>query len=389
MSVSALYANQSLIGSTILATTAFIGQTFNFFDLNDFYTQLIFGAVTFSYCLPVVCDKFLPAMFGLCPVMHHFRNFNFAQEDIPNLNGKTIIITGANCGLGFWSTFYLIKNGCTVIMACRNKSKASAAREKILKSIPGCEEKLQIMSLDLNDLGSVRNFANEIKKKFSTIDVLMCNAGIMASPFRLSNNGIEQQFAVNHLSHFYLSNLLMETIQKSTDPRIIFLSSSAMFSNKRVPVSAKELNDSKSNKFKSSWIRYANSKLLNMISVKQLAKRYPNVHINAVHPGLVATELERHFDDKLGSTLSTLKGMLRKLGLIWWTPELACLTQLYAAVSPEIVKKNISGKLFGPIGRFMRPHKRVHDEKLQNQIWNLSMQFVENFENGKEVSVAG
>jgi len=145
--------------------------------------------------------------------------------DMPVLTGKSVVITGANSGLGFHTSVALAGKGARVIMACRNPEKGEAARQKVLASNPEIEPEL--WELDLSSLTSVRNFAEKYLESNLGPDLLINNAGLMAIPYLLTSEGFEMQFGVNHLGHFALTALLWPGMKARPGARIVNVSSIA------------------------------------------------------------------------------------------------------------------------------------------------------------------
>ena len=143
--------------------------------------------------------------------------------NIPDLTGKVIIVTGGNSGLGYESVKAFTEKGAEVILASRSVEKGEAACMEILKEIP--EGKIKVMSLDLMDFSSIKDFANEFHKKYDRLDVLLNNAGIMMVPYGLTTDGFERQFGTNHLGHFALTGLLIDLLVNTPESRIVNVSS--------------------------------------------------------------------------------------------------------------------------------------------------------------------
>ena len=152
----------------------------------------------------------------------------WTQQDIPDMTGKVVIITGANSGLGLESTKALAAKGATVVMACRNLRKAEEAKAEVLATNPAA--RLDVMALDNASLASVRAFADAFKAKYDRLDILLNNAGVMAIPRELTEDGFEMQLGVNHLAHFALTGLLLDVITATPKSRVHSTSSSAAFS---------------------------------------------------------------------------------------------------------------------------------------------------------------
>lgn len=147
---------------------------------------------------------------GTAPIL--LEEVNFRPEDIPNLEGKIIVITGANAGLGKSSAKLLAKNKATVVMACRSMTRCKAAKQEIVDELTGAkgvQDRLVLMELDLGSFKSVKNFATQFQKEYKKINSLMLNAGVMHSPFGLTQDGLETQVGVNHV--------------RSSFPRVVFV----------------------------------------------------------------------------------------------------------------------------------------------------------------------
>ena len=149
----------------------------------------------------------------------------WTQQDIPDLTGKVVIITGANSGLGLESTKALAAKGATVVMACRNMRKAEQAKAEVLRLTP--DANLDVMALDNASLDSVRAFADAFKAKYDRLDILLNNAGVMAIPRTETEEGFEMQLGVNHLAHFALTGLLLDVLTQTPGARVHSTSSSA------------------------------------------------------------------------------------------------------------------------------------------------------------------
>ncbi|MBR9998542.1 MAG: SDR family oxidoreductase [Cyclobacteriaceae bacterium] len=259
---------------------------------------------------------------------------------IPDLAGKIILITGANSGLGFESAKALAGKGATVIMACRNLEKGEKARQQIREEIRGNDPDLR--KLDLADLSSVEDFVSGIQSDYNRIDVLMNNAGIMATPYEKTKSGFEKQFGVNHLGHFALTGRLLNLLLKTPCSRVVNVSS---MSSRRGKINFDNLMGERSYK---PWRAYGQSKLANLLFTFELQRRIDahqaDIIAVAAHPGISATNLHRAMS--VNESLKFIYDNLFK-GLI---PDAAkgALSQLYAATSPEAQP----GGYYGPGGWF-------------------------------------
>ncbi|KAG0304244.1 hypothetical protein BGZ98_005756 [Dissophora globulifera] len=189
------------------------------------------------------------------------------------------------------------------------------------------------------------------------------------TPFELSADGIETQFAVNHMGHFVFTTELLPKIKQSQPSRIVILSSLAHEDPVPSGIDFDTLNDeTKSN----TMTRYGRSKLANVLFTKALARRVSNeqVYVNAAHPGYVSTELIRH-SKALGGVIydKFMQALTRTVGM---TPTKGALTQLYLATSPEIEEQDIRGRYFVPIAKEIDPSPYARDEELQEKLWTFS-----------------
>ncbi|MGB3614406.1 MAG: SDR family NAD(P)-dependent oxidoreductase, partial [Elainellaceae cyanobacterium] len=149
----------------------------------------------------------------------------FDPAALPPQTGKIAIVTGANTGIGYETALALAKTGMTVSLACRNQAKAIQARDSILAQVP--EGDVVVMPLDLSELSSVRAFAQAYRERFSHLDLLINNAGVMCPPYSKTEDGFERQMGVNYLGHFLLTELLLDLMPDTSQSRVVSLSSNA------------------------------------------------------------------------------------------------------------------------------------------------------------------
>ena len=188
-------------------------------------------------------------------------------ENNKKLNGKTVIVTGANTGIGKAVTKELARRNARVIMACRDIERANKAAQDIRREIAHAE--LITKKLDLASFSSIREFANDVKTSEQKLHILINNAGVFGPPFSLTEDGFETTFAVNHLGHFLLTNLLFEKLADSAPARIIIVASKLY---ERARINLNNLNGEESYK---GFAAYAQSKLANMLFTFELNKRLP------------------------------------------------------------------------------------------------------------------
>ncbi|KAG0319212.1 hypothetical protein BGZ97_002558 [Linnemannia gamsii] len=299
----------------------------------------------------------------------------YSHDQIPDLTGKVAIVTGANTGLGYATTVALAAHGAHVFLACRNKQRAedaiTRATAEIKETYPHASEpKLEFLELDLNDMTKSRQAAQEFLKKGLPLHILINNSGIMMCPFALSADGIETQFAVNHMGHFVFTLGLLDKLKESQPSRIVVLSSIGHESPAGLGgIDFDTLNDpTKTN----ARTRYGRSKLANILFTKALARRLANerVYVNAAHPGYVSTELIRHTGDEFGSLMGTVTEKVTRM--VAMSPKVGALTELYVATSPEIENNDVRGRYFIPIANEIQPSALARDEELQEKLWTFS-----------------
>ncbi|PSQ43338.1 short-chain dehydrogenase, partial [Halobacteriales archaeon QS_9_68_42] len=187
---------------------------------------------------------------------------DWTDDDVPDCAGRTVVVTGANSGIGLAATEALAAAGAHVVMACRSVDDAESEREAILTDLPGAS--LTVRELDLADLESVRSFADWAGDELGRIDVLCNNAGVMAIPRQETADGFETQFGVNHLGHFALTGLLFERLRAAPDPRVVTQSSGI---HARGEINFDDLHGEDDY---DRWEAYARSKLANLLFAYEL-----------------------------------------------------------------------------------------------------------------------
>jgi NAD(P)-dependent dehydrogenase (short-subunit alcohol dehydrogenase family) len=242
------------------------------------------------------------------------------------MEGKTVVITGGNAGIGKATAIFLAKKGAEIIITSRSEDKAKSALEEI-KSASG-KDKVDFVLVNLVSQESVRKAAEEINSKCPKINVLINNAGCYLSELVLSPEGYEGQFATNHLGHFLLTNLLLENIKAANGARIINLASIAHKFTRALNFD--DLNYEK--KGYSGWDSYSRSKFCNILFTKELARRLEGsgITVNAVHPGGVRTEI----GEKNSNWFSKFGWILMKPLMI--TVEKGAATSIHLASSAEV-----------------------------------------------------
>jgi NAD(P)-dependent dehydrogenase (short-subunit alcohol dehydrogenase family) len=291
--------------------------------------------------------------------------------DLPELTGKTIVVTGANGGLGFEVTRAIAGKGATVVMACRSETKARAAIERIEADVPGA--RLRFEALDLADLDSVRAFAERTAETTPTVDVLLNNAGIMAIPRRETAQRFEMQLGTNHLGHFALTGLLLPRLLAVPGSRVVTVSSSMHYGGKV------DFDDLDGQRRYNKWKAYNQSKLANLLFAYELQRRLAAAGTTtisvAAHPGYSETNLQGEGPTQHGARI---RGALyRGLHVAFaQSAQSGALPLAYAAVGPDVA----GGDYFGP-GSIMQlwgaPKKvgssgRSYDEAVAAKLWDVS-----------------
>ncbi|XP_021592746.2 short-chain dehydrogenase TIC 32, chloroplastic [Manihot esculenta] len=301
-----------------------------------------------------------------------FSSSSTAEEVTHGIDasGLTAIVTGASSGIGTETSRVLALRGVHVIMAVRNKAAGRSIKEAIVKEIPSA--KVDIMELDLNSMASVRNFATEFNSSGLPLNILINNAGIMATPFMLSKDNIEQQFATNHLGHFLLTNLLLENMKKTAheskrEGRIVIVSSEAHRYTYHEGIRFDKINDPSGY---SSIRAYGQSKLANVLHANELTRQLKedgvNITANSLHPGTISTNLFRH--------MSTVNGLINVVGrLVLKNVQQGAATTCYVALHPQV--KGVSGEYFSDCN-LAKATDMGRDVGLAKQLWDFSMKLV-------------
>ncbi|XP_058802163.1 retinol dehydrogenase 12-like [Phymastichus coffea] len=282
-------------------------------------------------------------------------------EGNEKLEGKIVIVTGANTGIGKEVAHDLARRDARVVMACRDMFKCENARTEIVFDTKN--KYVYCRKCDLSSQQSIREFVELFKKEFSKLHILINNAGVMRTPKSYTKEGIELQLGVNHMGHFLLTNLLLDTLIASAPSRIVNVSSLA---HKRGVINTFDLNsEEKYDEGKA----YAQSKLANVMFTIELAKKLKGTGVtaNAVHPGVVSTEIARHLKHFNG-----ILGTIFMKPIIWpfvKTPKNGAQTVLYAALSPEL--KDVSGYYFSEC-KYDDMNPLAHKPQLTEWLWRTS-----------------
>ncbi|KAJ3291084.1 hypothetical protein HDU79_002711 [Rhizoclosmatium sp. JEL0117] len=296
------------------------------------------------------------------------------------LEGKTILVTGGNTGLGLETAKQLAGHGATVILTARSETNGQSAIDAIKKVYPTAT--VVFYELDLASLKSVKAFATQFLAHHTELNILINNAGVMACPKSFTSDNFETQFGVNHLGHFYLTQLLLPLLIKTATPaspsRIVTLSSGAQIF---APTEGILFEDLEAAKEYTPWARYGHSKLANVLFAKELNTRYAaqNVISVSLHPGAVSgTDLKRH----IGITnIGEMAGLIFRKGLgsgmfkerFKSIPEGASTTVL-CALSPDVVKGGYYYDCKLSQGENMHP--KATDADMATKLWDVSEKLI-------------
>lgn len=249
-------------------------------------------------------------------------------KDIPDQRGRVALVTGANSGLGLETTLALLKSGATVLMACRSRRKGEAARAELLKlGASGVD----LIDLDLSDLNSVDACCREVQSRYDRLDLLINNAGLMAPPRLLSKQGLEMQFAVNHLGHFALTASLLPLMEGRDQARVVTVTSGAQYFGRMA------WNDLNGEQRYDRWGAYSQSKLANVLFALNLNRRLEEagstVRSLAAHPGMARTNLQSLSVESSGAWQEALA--YRLMDPLFQSAAQGALPQLRAATDPQ------------------------------------------------------
>mmetsp|Transcript_48627 Transcript_48627/g.135874 ORF Transcript_48627/g.135874 Transcript_48627/m.135874 type:complete len:369 (-) Transcript_48627:19-1125(-) len=318
----------------------------------------------------------LPYFSGMSPTYYGDKPWRYEYSQLPRLDGKVAIVTGANAGVGFWTALHLARQGAHVFVCCRSPAKCADAVELIKANTT--DAKLEPAIVDMSNLASVRRFAQDFKEKHTRLDIFVANAGIGSSTAELlTADNIEPIFATNHVGHQLLYMLLEDLIVAAGgltgDARVVVVSSCEHFrSAQGVMLTRAALNERYANS--PALLSYAQSKLANVLFAQEVARRMDSkpVFANSLHPGAVNTTIW----GKGAKPISTLPFKVRVRSAIvnylkesMWTAEEGALTQVYLAAASEVREQRIRGRYFHPQAVEVFPHAHARNFTLQKAVW--------------------
>jgi len=282
---------------------------------------------------------------------------------------KTVIITGANSGLGRATALELARRNARIILACRSMTSATQAAKYVTSNTGNTEMVPKV--LDLSSMNSIRQFSEQILAEENQIDVLVNNAGVFQCPYSQTTDGFEMQMGVNHLGHFLLTSLLIERLKQSAPSRIVVVSSAL---STRGSINFEDMHSEIGyNKMKA----YADSKLANLMFTQKLSERLEGsgVTVLAMHPGMVATNLGRHVVSR--PTAYFLSPLVVALGLR--DAHEGCQAIVYCCVADEL--RDQSGAYVSKYSKVTDYPDNAKDEQAIQKLWDLSEKMT-----GKKVS---
>lgn len=281
-----------------------------------------------------------------------------------SMHGKVVVVTGSNVGIGLETAVGVAERGATTVLACRNQAKAEAAAREVTGRT--WNDDVHVVALDLADLASVRKAADDILSRWGRLDVLVNNAGGTWTQRQHTVQGIEYTFGVNHLGHFYLTNLLLARLRADAPARVISVTSvghHAAFGGLR-------FDDLQSEKHYEGMNVYCHSKLANVLFIRELAKRLDGsgVTANAAHPGWVRSSFAMD-----GDTTGAIGFGMRVIRPLQISPKRGARTSVYLATSPDVADKTGMYWVRSKPGHMSR-HAR--DAAAAERLWDESEQLL-------------
>ena len=293
----------------------------------------------------------------------------WSTDDIPSLEGRVALVTGANSGLGLECVRALAKRGATVILACRSRGKAETAKARCLQE--GLS-RLDLLDLDLADQGSIQRAVDAICERYGHLDLLLNNAGVMAPPRTLTAQGHELQFGVNHLGHMALTRMVLPLMTARPDPRVVTVTSGAQYFGRI------RWDDPNWSSNYDRYAAYGQSKLANVMFALELDQRLRGqkspVRSLAAHPGIARTELQPTALANGGNRFEAVA--YRLMDPVFQSAAMGALPQLHAATATTAQ----GGEHYGPDGlgglrghpTLCRVAPAALDPKQRERLWQLS-----------------
>lgn len=270
------------------------------------------------------------------------------------MRGQCCLVTGANAGIGKETVVGLAELGARVLMVCRDPGRGEEALAEVRQRVPGASAELLLA--DFSRLAEVEDLVGEVSRRTDRLDVLVSNAGVFSARRRLSDDGLELTFAVNHLAPFVLVRGLLGLLRQSAPARVVVVASGA---HRRGTI---DFDDLQAERGYGGWRAYSQSKLANVLFARELARRVParEVTVNALHPGVVATKL-------------LLRGIVPGWLARPWTvtPAEGARTSVFVASATELA--GVTGRYFDDC-REKDPSRAAQDEEVAGRLWRVSEQ---------------
>ncbi|KAL2918718.1 hypothetical protein HK105_201552 [Polyrhizophydium stewartii] len=300
-----------------------------------------------------------------------FTRPKWTPAQLPSLEGKVAIVTGATAGIGKATATELARKGAHVFVVGRSEAKTTATVDDIKRETESA--KVDMLLADFLDLASVEAAADAFLARGLPLDILVNNAGIMDPPFELSKQGIESTFAVNHFAAAAFTARLLSAIKKAPSARIVIVSSLSHQIIGKSGIKYQDLNNKDNYKLA---VRYGETKLAGVQFTRELQRRLEesgvkNVLVNAVHPGTVKTDIVRNHPLATTSVVDYL------FGAVALDSKGGAITQLYVAGDPEVEEKQHRGKYFVPFAALAEPSATARDEALSTKTWEWTQEILQ------------
>jgi NAD(P)-dependent dehydrogenase (short-subunit alcohol dehydrogenase family) len=282
----------------------------------------------------------------------------------PDLNGRTIIVTGGNSGIGKEAAAELTAMGATVVVAARNRAKGEAAVAEIRQRAP--QGTVELADLDLASTASIRAFADGFLAAHDRLDVLLNNAGLTLRKRRVTTDGFEMTFGVNHLGHFLLTSLLRDRLVASAPARVVIVASDAHRYARR----GLDFDDLMATKRYRYFLQYARSKLANILFTRELARRLDGTGVtaNVLHPGFVASNFAREGDTGRLGNAAMIIGRPLAISAVE-----GAQTSVFLASSPTV--DGVTGQYFVK-SSFAKTSAAAADDHAGTRLWTVSEQLL-------------
>jgi NAD(P)-dependent dehydrogenase (short-subunit alcohol dehydrogenase family) len=294
----------------------------------------------------------------------------WTADDISDLSGRVAVVTGANAGLGFHTALELARHGAEVTLACRSRKRGERALKEMRRLVPGSA--IELRPLDVASLASVREFAVAYAVDHAGLDILINNAGVMATPFRLTPDGFELQLATNYLGHFALTGLLLPALLARPGARVVNLTTFGVNYWGKI-----DFDNLQGERKYSKSAAYTQAKMANLVFAKELARRYAGRGLVGVaaHPGYAASNVLY-----VGPRMQN-----NRIQELWYRFTTALIAKptaqgawpsLYAACAPGVVAGESYApqgrvQIRGPVGKVKTP-RRAEDPELGRRLWEVS-----------------